>query len=149
MGPGRTSTVHGCPSRWDVCGWPDTTTTSKKTTAHSNMVAEQVLTYGLVDGHERQCDDSRMARGLCLDCGCVGTGRIAMGGPGDRDLDVWSLQRSVDDCRMLRWSSSSFARVCQRVLQNLSFSGAERDGWCQRCHLRSICLPDFECRSSR
>ena len=41
---------------------------------------------------------------------------------------AWSLQRSVDDCRMPRWSSSSFARVCQRVPQNLSFSGAERDG---------------------
>ena len=36
MGPGRTSTVHGCPSRWEGCGWPDTTTTNKKTTAHSN-----------------------------------------------------------------------------------------------------------------
>ena len=61
---------------------------------------------------------------------------------------AWSLQRSVDDCRMLWWSSSSFARVCQRVSQNLSFSGAERDGWCWRCHLRSIYLPDFECRST-
>ena len=36
------------------------------------MVAEQVLTYGLVersglvDGHERQCDDSRTQLGLWL-----------------------------------------------------------------------------------
>ena len=22
VGPGRTSTVHGCPSRWASCGWP-------------------------------------------------------------------------------------------------------------------------------
>ena len=26
VGPGRTSTVHGCPSRWGGCGWPDSTT---------------------------------------------------------------------------------------------------------------------------
>ena len=37
----------------------------------------------------------------------------------------------------------SLARMCQRVLQNLTFSGAERDGWCLRCHLRSIYLPDL------
>ena len=61
---------------------------------------------------------------------------------------AWSLQRSVDDCRMLRWSSSSFARVCQRVPQNFSFSGPERDGWCWRCHRRLTYLPGFECRSS-
>ena len=36
VGPGRTSTVHGCPSRWGGWGWPETTTTTKKTTAHSN-----------------------------------------------------------------------------------------------------------------
>ena len=44
MGPGRTSTVHGCLVRQEGCGWPETTTSDKKTTAHSNMVAEQVLT---------------------------------------------------------------------------------------------------------
>ena len=76
--------------------------------------------------------------------GCVGTGRIvaveilmctgstlwlrACGKIWNslRCARSWSLQRSVYDCRMLRWSSSSFARVCQRVFQNLSFSGAER-----------------------
>ena len=68
MGPGRTSTVHGCLVRQEGCGWPETTRSDKKTTAH-NMAAEQVLTYGLVDGRDRQCDDSRMARGLCLDWG--------------------------------------------------------------------------------
>ena len=49
MGPGRTSTVRGCLVRQVGCGWPDTTTTNKKSTAHSNVVAEQVLTYGLVE----------------------------------------------------------------------------------------------------
>ena len=49
VGPGKTFTVNGCPSRWEGCGWPETTTSDKKTTAHSNMVAEQVLTYGLVE----------------------------------------------------------------------------------------------------
>ena len=44
-GSQQTSTIHGCPPRWEGCGWPDTTTTHKKSTAHSNMVAEQVLTY--------------------------------------------------------------------------------------------------------
>ena len=47
--PGRTSTVHGCPSRWEGCGWPEATTTDKKITAHSNMVAERVCTFGLAD----------------------------------------------------------------------------------------------------
>ena len=37
MGPGRTSTAHGCPSRWEGCGWPETTTTTNKSTAHSNI----------------------------------------------------------------------------------------------------------------
>ena len=59
--------------------------------------------------------------------------------------NLWQeLGVCVDDCRMLRWSSSSFARV----LQNLSLSEAERDGWCWRCHFRSICLLDLECWSS-
>ena len=37
MGPGRTSTVHGSLVRQGGCGWPETTTTNKKTTAHSNI----------------------------------------------------------------------------------------------------------------
>ena len=49
VGPSRTSTVHGCLVRQEGCGWPDTTTTHKKCTARSNVVAEQVLTYGLVE----------------------------------------------------------------------------------------------------
>ena len=71
-----------------------------------------------------------------------------------QNLELVEVRKSLefaeirDDCRMLRWSSSSFARVCQRVSQNLPFSGAERDGWCWRCHLRSIYLPDLECWSS-
>ena len=36
VGPGRTSTVQRCPSRWEGSGWPETTTICKKTTAHSN-----------------------------------------------------------------------------------------------------------------
>ena len=43
MGPARTSTEHGCLVRQGGCGWPDTTTTTKKTTAHSDMVAEPWL----------------------------------------------------------------------------------------------------------
>ena len=38
MGPGRTSTVHGCLVRQEGCGWPDTTTTTNKSTALSNIV---------------------------------------------------------------------------------------------------------------
>ena len=66
VGPGRASTLHGCLVRQEGCGCPDTTTTNKKRTAHSNMVAEQVLTYGLVERTAWltfvtcQCDDSRM-----------------------------------------------------------------------------------------
>ena len=43
MGPGRTSTVHGCLVRQGGCGWPETTTTTKTTTARSDMVAEPWL----------------------------------------------------------------------------------------------------------
>ena len=41
--PAGHSTVHGCLVRQGGCGWPETTTTNKKTTAHSNMVAEPWL----------------------------------------------------------------------------------------------------------
>ena len=45
-----------------------------------------------------QCDDCRMARGLRMDCGCVGTGRIVLGGPGDtRDLDVCRVNAVVEN----------------------------------------------------
>ena len=60
------------------------------------MVAEQVLTYGLVDGHECQCDDSRMARGLCLDCCCAGSSRVDLA---TRDLDVYRVNAVVENLR--------------------------------------------------
>ena len=37
MGPGKTSTAHGCLVRQEGCGWPVTTTTNKKNIAHSNI----------------------------------------------------------------------------------------------------------------
>ena len=66
----------------ESCGWPDTTTTHKKCTAHSNMVAEQLLTYGLV---ERTAwllfvNVSVMTAGLRVDCAWT----VAALGPGDR-----------------------------------------------------------------
>ena len=91
MGPGRTSTVHGCLVRQEGCGWPETTTSDKKTTAHSNMVAEQVLTYGLVDVHERQCDDSRMARGLTV------LGLWLCWDLATRDLDVYRVNAVAEN----------------------------------------------------
>ena len=78
---------------------PITTTTTNKFTAHSNMVAEQVLTYGLVDGHERQCDDSRMR----VDCAWT----VAALGPDEssrvdlvtRDIDVYRINAVVESLR--------------------------------------------------
>ena len=86
-----------------------------------------------------------------------------------RDLDVYRINAVVESLRQdlelveVR-KSLEFVEIRGRLqdaelklalrqsvpnsLQSLSFSGAERDGWCWRCHLRSICLPDLECRSS-
>ena len=82
MGPGRTSTVHGCLVCQGGCGWPVTTTSTEKTAAYSDMVAEPWLNVRPgCNVRDRQCDDSAI---LCLDSGCVGTGRIVAGGPGDK-----------------------------------------------------------------
>ena len=52
MGPDRTSTVHGCPSRWEGCGWPETTTTTNKFTAHSTKIGQLFITNeSAVDGN--------------------------------------------------------------------------------------------------
>ena len=61
VGPGRTSTVHGCPSRWEGCGWPETTTTDKKTTAHSNIFRKE-QTYVMTPEGVSACR-SRSAEG--------------------------------------------------------------------------------------
>ena len=95
MGPGWTSTVHGCLVRQEGCGWPDTTTTHKKCTAHSNMVAEQVLTYGLV---ERTAwllfvNVSVMTAGLRVDCAWTVAALVA------GDLDVYRINAVVESLR--------------------------------------------------
>ena len=96
MGPGRTSTVHGCLVRQEGCGWPDTTTTDKKSTAHSNMVAEQVLTYGLVVVvRERQCDDSRMRVDCAWTVPALGPDESSRVDLVTRDLDVYRIDNVV------------------------------------------------------
>ena len=97
--------MHGCPSRWKGCGWPETTTTTNKSTAHSNTVAEQVLTYGLV---ERTAwltfvTVSVTTAGWCMDCACT----AAALGPDEssrvdqvtRDLDVYRINAVVESLR--------------------------------------------------
>ena len=114
VGPSRTSTIHGCLVRQEGCGWPDTTTTHKKCTARSNAVAEQVLTYGLVERTAWLLFVNVSSR-MRVDCAWT----VAALGPDERQeilmcaltlglelvARAWSLQRSVDGCRMLRWSS--------------------------------------------
>ena len=105
MGPGRTSTVHGCLVRQEGCGWPDTTISFKKSTAHSNMVAEQVLTYGLVDRTAwlTFVTVSVMTAGWCKDCAWT----AAALGPDEssrvdlvtRDLDVYRINAVVESLR--------------------------------------------------
>ena len=91
MGPGRTSTVHGCLVRQGGCGWPDFTTDDKRqneTTAQtqddSNTgVGSDKLKHGSGAGDDVRPGVFGMTHGVRLVCGFVGTGRRVTGGPGD------------------------------------------------------------------
>ena len=52
-----------------------------------------------------------MARGLCFDCGCVGTGRIVAGGPGDKSVYVSSQDLELVEVRKIL----EFAKIRRRL----------------------------------
>ena len=51
-----------------------------------------------------------------------------------KSLEFAEIRRRLQDAEV---ELVSFGRVCQRITENLSLSGAERDGWCLRCYPRS------------
>ena len=71
MGPGRTSTVHWCLVRREGCGWPDTSTTHKKSTVHSNT-SNHFLYFRAIQGHSGDnAIDHALQDNVLLPKGCT------------------------------------------------------------------------------